>query len=59
MHEGMHGMHKMKGVGMLILGLLILANAYWGFLTWAAFIGILFVLGGLLKFLMPCKKDKK
>jgi uncharacterized membrane protein HdeD (DUF308 family) len=59
MHEEMHGMHKMKGVGMLVLGLLILANAYWGFLTWAAFIGVLFVLSGLLKFLMPYKKGKK
>lgn len=52
-------MHKMKGVGMLVFGLLVLANAYWGFLTWAAFIGALFTLGGLLKLFMPMKKRRK
>lgn len=59
MHDEMHGMHKMKGVGMIVLGLLILANTYLGFLSWAAFIGTLLVLGGLLKLFMPCKKGKK
>jgi uncharacterized membrane protein HdeD (DUF308 family) len=57
--DEMHGMHMMKGVGMLILGLLILANAYWGFLTWAGFIGALLFLGGLIKLLMPHKKGRK
>ena len=59
MHDEMHGMHKMKGVAMLVLGLLILANVYLEFLTWAAFIGALLVLGGLLKLLMPHKKRRK
>jgi uncharacterized membrane protein HdeD (DUF308 family) len=59
MHDEMHGMHKMKGVGMLVLGFLILANVYWGLLNWAAFIGTLLVLGGLLKLLLPCKKGRK
>jgi len=59
MHDEMHGMHKMKGVGMLVLGLLILANAYLEFLTWAGFLGVLLVLGGLLKLLMPMKKRRK
>jgi uncharacterized membrane protein HdeD (DUF308 family) len=57
--DEMHGMHKMKGVGMLILGLLILANALWPFLTWGAFIGALLVLGGFIKLLMPHKKGRK
>ena len=59
MHDEMHGMHKMKGAGMVVLGLLILANTYWGFLAWAGFIGALLVLGGLLKLLMPMKKRRK
>jgi uncharacterized membrane protein HdeD (DUF308 family) len=57
--DEMHGMHKMKGTGMLILGLLILANAYWGFLTWGAFIGALLFLGGFIKLVMPHKKRRK
>jgi uncharacterized membrane protein HdeD (DUF308 family) len=59
MRDEMHGMHKMKGAGMLVLGLLILANVYWGFLNWATFIGALLALGGLLKWLMLCCKKKK
>jgi len=59
MYDEMHGMHKMKGVVMTVLGLLVLANVYLGLLTWAGFIGVLLVLGGLLKLLMPCKKKRK
>lgn len=50
-----HGHHKGKGVMMLILGLLVLANSYWYFLDWAMFIGLILVLGGLVKMLMPKK----
>jgi len=56
MHEDMW--HKGKGVGMLVLGLLIVANDYWGFLDWATFIGALLVLGGFLKLTMPHKKHR-
>ena len=55
----MHGMHRMKGVGMLVLGLLIWANAYWSYFKWGVFFGALLALGGLLKLLMPCKKRRK
>ena len=56
MHED--GWHKGKGVAMLVLGLLVVANAYWMFLDWATFIGALLVLGGLLKLVMPHKKHR-
>jgi len=47
--------HKGKGGMMLVLGLLVLANAYWSVLSWAMFIGVVLVLGGLCKMLMPKK----
>jgi uncharacterized membrane protein HdeD (DUF308 family) len=54
-------MHKrMKGAMMLVVGILVLVNVYWQFLDWATFIGVLFVLGGLIKLIMPsCKKCGK
>lgn len=58
MHDEMHG-HKYKGVAMLVLGLLVLANAYWSYFKWGVFFGALLALGGLLKLLMPCKKRRK
>jgi uncharacterized membrane protein HdeD (DUF308 family) len=58
MREEMHW-HVYKGAGMLVLGLLILANAYWGFLTWGAFIGAFLALGGFIKLLMPHKKGRR
>ncbi len=56
-----HGMHmKHKGVMMVILGALILANVYWIKLGWGAFVGGVFVLGGLAKMTHGCKcKGKK
>jgi uncharacterized membrane protein HdeD (DUF308 family) len=50
-------MHKRwMGGKLLILGLLILANMYWGFLNWIAFIGIILGLWGLIELIMPgCK----
>jgi len=44
-------MHKGKGVMMIVLGLLVLANAYWSILSWAMFVGIIFVLAGIAKML--------
>ncbi len=57
MHEEMW--HKYKGVGMLVLGLLILANVYWELFSWAAFIGGLLALAGFLKLVMPTKKRRR
>jgi uncharacterized membrane protein HdeD (DUF308 family) len=56
MHEEMH---RMNGIGMLVLGLLIVANDYFGILDWAAFIGFLLFLGGFLKLIIPHKKRRK
>jgi len=47
-----HGMHKKKGAVMLVLGLLILANAYWSIVSWPVFIGIILALAGLGKIIM-------
>jgi len=57
MHEEMW--HKYKGVGMLVLGLLILANVYLEFLSWGAFVGGVLALAGFLKLVMPCKKGRR
>jgi uncharacterized membrane protein HdeD (DUF308 family) len=43
--------HKCKGWIMVVLGLLILANAYWAVLGWDYFIGIILVLVGIIKLL--------
>ncbi|VVB83026.1 Uncharacterised protein [uncultured archaeon] len=51
-------MLKQKGVAMLVLGVLILINVYWPMLTWWAFVGWVFALGGLLKLLMPHKHSE-
>ena len=59
MDMAMHGeccceMHKRaKGIKMLILGLLIVANAYLNIVSWWQFAGILVALAGLMKMLMP------
>lgn len=53
--EGDCCMHKKKATGMLILGVLVLANVYWSMLSWGAFIGFVLVLLGFLKLLMPHK----
>jgi uncharacterized membrane protein HdeD (DUF308 family) len=42
------------GLGMLVGGLLILANAYWAFMSWPYFIGGLAALSGLWKMVVPC-----
>jgi len=43
------GMHKGKGVMMLILGILVLLNVYALALDWATFIGAILVIAGLVK----------
>lgn len=52
---GCCAMHRMKGVGMLVVGLLILVNVYWPFLDWGTFVGAILALAGLLKLIMPHK----
>ena len=48
-------MHKGKGVGLMILGLLVLANVYWPYLDWGAFVGAVFVIAGFIKLVTPHK----
>ena len=49
--------HKMwKGVKMLILGLLILANVKWSVVDWFTFVGIIIGLAGLIKIVKPMHK---
>ncbi len=47
--EDMKYNHKNKGMVALILGLLILANAYWAIVGWDYFIGIILVIAGIIK----------
>jgi len=46
-----------KGWCVLILGVLILLNSLYGWLTWGVFVGIIVILKGLMKLLHPkiCK----
>jgi uncharacterized membrane protein HdeD (DUF308 family) len=54
-HWMMH--KKMMGGKMIVLGLLIIANAYFGIFNWPWFIGGVLVLAGILKLAMPaCKR---
>ena len=46
---------KMMAWKMLILGLLVLANAAWNVVNWANFIGLILAIAGLSKLIMPCK----
>ena len=43
------------GWGMLILGLLVLGNAYYSWMGWPYFIGALAVIKGVMKMFGPCK----
>lgn len=47
--------HRMKGVGILVIGVLILANVYWPFMNWGVFAGALFILAGIAKLTIPHK----
>jgi len=56
MHGEMYGKHmKHKGLIILILGVLILVNAYYAVVGWAIFIGAILVVAGLLKLVIPHK----
>ncbi len=49
---------RKKGICMLIVGLIIVANAYWAFASWWMLVGALIALGGLGKAVMPMGKCK-
>jgi len=49
---------RMHGCKMLLLGVLVLLNAYYGFLGWDYFVGILVVLVGLKKLMGGCCMKK-
>ena len=52
--------HGFKTTMLLVVGLLIITNAYWGFLTWDFFIGGLLVLFGVIKlFMHPMKRRRR
>ncbi len=44
---------KCHGVKVLVIGVLVLANALWPFAGWAVFVGALLTLGGVLKLVKP------
>jgi uncharacterized membrane protein HdeD (DUF308 family) len=48
--------HKWFGIKMVILGAIVLINAYSPFVRWDVLIGILLVLMGIFKMTMPCRK---
>jgi len=47
--RGIDMMCKCKAVAMIVLGLLLIGNAYWNFLNWATFIGAAIALAGVVK----------
>lgn len=49
-HWKMH--KKMMGWKMLIVGVLVILNAYFNVFNWANFIGLLLVIGGIMKLTM-------
>lgn len=54
-----HHCHKCKGLMMLVLGVLVLLNAYFRWLGWDYFIGAVLVLKGLfmaIKHKCECKR---
>ena len=54
--EDMAKHHKMMGCKIMVLGAIVLANAYWMFIRWDYLIGIMLVLAGLAKMMMCCRK---
>jgi hypothetical protein len=51
--------HGFKTAMIIIIGLLIIANAYFGFMTWDYFVGGILVLLGLIKLMMPHKHHRR
>ena len=54
--DKMHKMHKCMGMKIVILGVLIILNAYYKWFDWAVFTGGILVIAGLIKLIMPCMK---
>ncbi|MBI4439845.1 hypothetical protein HY638_02645 [Candidatus Woesearchaeota archaeon] len=51
---GIHGScFKCMGAKALVLGILVLLNAYLAVVDWAVFVGIILVLGGIMRMAMP------
>ena len=49
-----HGMCTKCHAGkLLVLGVLVILNTLWSFVSWGIFIGALLVLGGLVKLVKP------
>lgn len=44
---------KCKGIQCVVLGILIVANAWQGYLDWAMFIGIIILVSGLARWFKP------
>jgi len=53
--ECCEGHKRKKGLMMLLVGIILMANAYLNFLSWWMLIGVLVALGGLLKLIIPMK----
>ena len=54
--EMMEKFHKHKSCMMIVVGILVILNAIYSIVDWALFVGIVFVLIGLVSKLMMCKK---
>ena len=44
---------RCKGIGLLVVGILVLANAVWSFVDWWLLVGALLVLKGLVMLVKP------
>ncbi|MEE9525924.1 MAG: hypothetical protein V3V78_04950 [Candidatus Woesearchaeota archaeon] len=49
---------KAHGTKMIVVGILIILNANYGWLDWATFVGVIFILVGLVKISKPCVVKK-
>lgn len=47
---------KKKGIMLFVLGILIVANAYWQVFDWAMFIGLIVAIAGIIKLVKPMHK---
>ena len=52
-------MHKMMGLKILIIGILVLANLYWFNFSWPLVIGWTLVILGIAKLIMHCCHKKR
>ena len=51
--ENLGGPKKKKSLMLIVLGILVLANAYLSVVSWAVFIGVIAIVAGLIKMMMP------